>query len=316
LSIVKKLTKNVTLALDSDFAGEEATLRIADSIFIENMAGMEIKVATASSGKDPDEEIKADKDLWELDLKNAKSLLDFVMDTVKARFDLQTIQGKNTAVEKVLPIIEKISDPIKRAEYLRRFSLLIGVKDSYIEDVLNQKKAQQKRHKNIKNPQASRVSGSSMLFSSNKREENCLRMLFQLPELREEGLKVPPEYFENAVNLEMYLKWRENADIEFLRSAIDPAMRSCLEKLFTEPSPPVAALNENQKIRMFIDCIDLLHEQCERAKEARKQELLASEQMEGGEMAGLNKLEEEGMAEGQEMQNIFLRRKKRRQIAA
>jgi len=52
VSTLKKLTKNMMLALDADAAGEEATLR---AVGYENTLGAEVRVCILPTGKDPDD---------------------------------------------------------------------------------------------------------------------------------------------------------------------------------------------------------------------------------------------------------------------
>ncbi len=62
ISIVKRLTSNVALAMDADAAGEEAMLR---TVQYENLLNAEVKVILLPAGKDPDEVIKEDKADWQ-----------------------------------------------------------------------------------------------------------------------------------------------------------------------------------------------------------------------------------------------------------
>ena len=54
---IKKLTRNIALALDPDAAGEEAAMRC---VSYENSLDAEVKVITLPVGKDPDEVILND----------------------------------------------------------------------------------------------------------------------------------------------------------------------------------------------------------------------------------------------------------------
>ena len=62
VSILKRLTKNLVLALDADAAGEEAMLR---GVSYENILGAEVRVIILPEGKDPDDVIKEDAEIWQ-----------------------------------------------------------------------------------------------------------------------------------------------------------------------------------------------------------------------------------------------------------
>jgi DNA primase len=77
VSMLKRLTGNVALALDADAAGEEATLR---SIGYENILGAEVKVIIMPAGKDPDDVIRDDARTWQHLLDEAPPIIDFTFD--------------------------------------------------------------------------------------------------------------------------------------------------------------------------------------------------------------------------------------------
>ena len=62
VSTLKRLTKNMTLALDADAAGEEASLRC---VSYENALDAEVKVIILPKGRDPDDVIKQDTQTWQ-----------------------------------------------------------------------------------------------------------------------------------------------------------------------------------------------------------------------------------------------------------
>jgi len=61
VSALKKLTRNMVLALDADAAGEEATLR---AVSYENILNAEVRVIILPQGKDPDDVIKESAQSW------------------------------------------------------------------------------------------------------------------------------------------------------------------------------------------------------------------------------------------------------------
>lgn len=83
--IIKKLTRNLVLALDADSAGEEATLR---SVSLENALEGEIRVAIMPEGKDPDEIVTEDAQRWQKLMDEAMPVLDYTFERLTAGLDL------------------------------------------------------------------------------------------------------------------------------------------------------------------------------------------------------------------------------------
>jgi len=119
VGVLKKLTKNIALALDADAAGEEAMLR---SVGYENILDAEVKVIILPRGKDPDNVIKEDAKVWHQLLEEALPVIDYTFNMVTSELDLTTAKDKSLAVEKLLPIIAEIKDTVRQAHYLQNSS--------------------------------------------------------------------------------------------------------------------------------------------------------------------------------------------------
>ncbi len=76
---IKRLTSNITLALDGDLAGEEATLRGKAILAHSKVEG---KVISLPPGKDPDQVIKEDPALWRELVEQAMPIIDFAFQSV------------------------------------------------------------------------------------------------------------------------------------------------------------------------------------------------------------------------------------------
>ncbi|GAI95196.1 unnamed protein product, partial [marine sediment metagenome] len=97
VSTLKRLTRNMALALDADTAGEEAMLR---GVGYENILDAEVKVIILPRGKDPDNVIKEDAQIWQNFLEEALPIVDYTFNMVTAGLDLNTAKGKSLAVDK------------------------------------------------------------------------------------------------------------------------------------------------------------------------------------------------------------------------
>ncbi|OGO07189.1 MAG: DNA primase, partial [Chloroflexi bacterium RBG_13_57_8] len=124
VNILKKLSKNLVLSLDADAAGEEAMLR---TVGYENLLNAEMRVILLPAGKDPDEVIKEDPGRWEGLVAKAVPLVDFLFEKTTAGLDMDTARDKSAAVDRLLPVVAEINDPIRQAHYLQKLAALVKV---------------------------------------------------------------------------------------------------------------------------------------------------------------------------------------------
>jgi DNA primase len=113
--LISRFGKKIILALDADFAGDEAARR---GVAIANDQGLEVKVAKLGKYKDPDEAARADPNDYKNLLIKSVGAWDFLLDLVFSRFDPKTGEGKAKISREVSPILASISDRIVLAHYL------------------------------------------------------------------------------------------------------------------------------------------------------------------------------------------------------
>ncbi len=115
--LLKRFAQDIYLFLDSDSAGQTATLRGIEKMFEQNISPMIIRNNLA---KDPDELIQKQgvQAFYRL-LEEAQEGFKFLLDSATAGQDLSKPERKRAAVESVLAPIKKISDSLIREEYLQ-----------------------------------------------------------------------------------------------------------------------------------------------------------------------------------------------------
>ena len=167
---IKKLTKQVTLALDPDVAGEVATERgiqealkafdrtvvpvpmVAESavaaskgrkrreprgmIRLEEQVDAEINVVQLPPGEDPDEFIRRDFQSWSYAVAHPLPLIDYYFVAKTAGLDLKAPYGKAEAAKRLLPVIGAISDRIKRDAYIQKLSTMISIDERSLNEEL------------------------------------------------------------------------------------------------------------------------------------------------------------------------------------
>ncbi|MBE3560454.1 MAG: DNA primase [Ktedonobacteraceae bacterium] len=156
---LKKLTRQVTLALDPDAAGSAATeqgiaeaLRTFDRtvvpvplpagksagrgrqstlqprvmIRLEEQVDAEINVLQLPAGQDPDEVIRNDLSTWLYAVAHPLPLVDYYFVVKTADLNLKDPTGKTEAARRLLPVIGTIGNRIKRDAYIRKLAAMIS----------------------------------------------------------------------------------------------------------------------------------------------------------------------------------------------
>jgi DNA primase len=303
---IKRLTNNITLALDADLAGEEATLRGKAILAYSNI---EANVILLPAGKDPDEVIGEEPVLWQKLVEQAMPIMDFAFQSVISKVDINKARDKSLAVQKLLPSVYEIRDPVQQSHYLKRLARELKIEESAVRAALRESKAGRKRPQPSKPAEQSRIARQ---FVSSHIEERCLALLLQYPELRALAGEVSPEHFESTENREVFVKWQHSSDISNLESELDTSLLEYLYYLVDKnfPFPPAIRESEQTRRRDLAQCILRLQEKLSRKLEIEKEATLEIEREKGGISSELAKLEEQGIDSGLKLQEVFVKKEK------
>ena len=301
VSTLKRLTKNITLALDADAAGEEAMLR---GVSFENTLGAEVKVIILPRGKDPDDVIKEDAKSWQKLVEEALPVVDYKFNVVTSELDLTTAKGKSAAADELLPIIAEIKDTVRQAHYLQKLAHLLKVSEHSIEAAVTRIRPRQGRGR-AEEPKQEVATHLHPLLSS-PIEEYCLALLLQHPELKDKHEELSPEYFENSENREIFIAWQRSDKIESLKEELEPATHEHLDSLLTRNLL-------NTKIEQkYAECVLRLREKSLRSLATKIEAVLALEAQSGGRAADLAKLNEQGIEVNIQLGKVFAQKSQRR----
>ncbi|MDY6917419.1 MAG: DNA primase [Chloroflexota bacterium] len=288
VGVLKRLTRNFTLALDADAAGEAATLRglevarraLSERVSASDMDLMgggaklrgKLRIINLPWGKDPDEVIREDVEAWRKLVEEATPLIDYVVWAVTSNLDLGDEEGRAEAAEQLLPLISEIDDSVERELYLSKVARLVGVD----ERTLAGKAARMRptrREKGARGPSLPLAEGARYPF-----EERCLCLLLQHPELEEECEFLSPDCFQGTENREIFLAWREHRDVELIRHSLDTSLWGLLDSLLSGALPP--ARNQVRRTELS-GCVRRLAEQRLRRLKALEEVLLSEAESEG-----------------------------------
>jgi len=305
IDTLKKLTKNIIFALDADAAGDEASLRC---VGYENTLDAEVKVIILPRGKDPDDVIKEDAQIWQRLLEEALPVVDYTFNMVTSELDLTTARDKSLAADKLLPIIAEIKDPVRQAHYLQKLAGLVKVSERNLEAALARIKSSQARYQ-AGEPKPEAVTHALHPLVSSPLEEYCLALLLQHPELKHSSQGLLPEYFENSENREIFIAWQEADGLQSIKEKLDSTIHEYLERLITK------SLLNSQIEQKYNNCFLRLREKFLRSLEAKRAEVLALEAESGGTAAELAKLEEQGIEVSVQLGEVFAQRHQKRSVS-
>ncbi|MFQ5595396.1 MAG: DNA primase [Anaerolineae bacterium] len=163
LRLLKRYTRRFILALDADTAGSQATLRglevarealdtaavpvptASGYIRYEDRLDAEIRVLVLPAGMDPDDLIRRDADAWLRLTEVAEPVVDYVFQAQTADLDLSDPKGKSTAVDRLLPAIAEIGNPVEQSHYLQRLARLVQVDERVLASQLGRASRQRRR---------------------------------------------------------------------------------------------------------------------------------------------------------------------------
>lgn len=202
LNLLKRFSRRITLALDSDAAGDKATLRglevarqtldrESDPVFDargllrhEARLKADIRVTTLPEGMDPDDVVQRDPGEWERIIQNAKPIVAHVMDTLSTSYDLTDPKAKDEIASQVLPLIKDIPSAIERDTYRQRLARLLRVDERALLSEPRSQAPGRRPYRTRKPPETHRAESAVIQIASNYAlEAHALGVLLRRPDL-------------------------------------------------------------------------------------------------------------------------------------
>ncbi len=144
--LLKRYTKRIALAFDSDSAGQDAMLR---AVHTAQPFGLELFVIEIPEGKDTADAVKEDPQLWISAVEAKKPYLEFYEEKFKREFDLSSSTGKREFTDAMLDLLKGVTHPVEKDHFLKKLSRLVGTPVEMLYDYLSDMKTQRK-HKSVK----------------------------------------------------------------------------------------------------------------------------------------------------------------------
>ncbi|MBI4653045.1 DNA primase [Candidatus Kuenenbacteria bacterium] len=178
IKLLKRYSFNLALAFDIDPAGQKATKRGIDNAWQQEM---NIKIIKLPEGKDPDECIKKDANVWQKAIKDSQSIMEYYFDSVFLNSDLSKVENKKSAAKILLPIISKLTNKIEQAHWLQKLGEFLNIDEQILRDSIIKKNASfnsrsiiKEKNDSLIDKQVSLVDGQNLLL-----EEKIIGMIFK-----------------------------------------------------------------------------------------------------------------------------------------
>lgn len=124
VSLLARFTPKVTLCLDQDSAGFEATKR---SLEVIEKKGLATSIIVLKDVKDPDEAIKKSPGEFKKALKESREIYDFLIEKFILENNKTSASGKKIITDNLLPLISNISNEIIKEHYLKKLSKVLDI---------------------------------------------------------------------------------------------------------------------------------------------------------------------------------------------
>ena len=250
VSQLKSLAKNFVLALDPDAAGQEATFRSLEASWhaigrqdaamthrrvgaLHQRDAVKLRIAALPPGQDPDVVVRRDPKEWERRIAEALPLMDYLIPTVAARYNLATDEGKAQAVEVLAPLITAPENPFEQGRYRDKLASVLGVSAEALTPILRQfqPSAQARRDRTVR--RAERGSPAAGLAAERKAsvEEYAIAILLHRPELKERAHTFLPEFFHQSEHREVFTAWLACPTIDALKQSLDASLQGHVDHL-------------------------------------------------------------------------------------
>jgi DNA primase len=203
LRLIKRFTRKIVLAMDSDAAGAKATLRglevarqtldregevIFDARGLLRWEGRlqaDIRVSALPPGMDPDDIINHNPQDWETLVAQSKPVVEHVMETLAQGQDLADPKVKTMLVSQVMPLISDLPNPIERDTYRQKLARVLRVDERTLL-ATRPVRPQQRRYRprpSSRDLQTSDITGQEIPVQNKKREAYILGALIRRPDL-------------------------------------------------------------------------------------------------------------------------------------
>ena len=232
---LKSRTNNFVLAMDSDSAGREAVLRSLRNTYrvFERQLGQKsevnLSVVLMPSGKDPDTQIRNDLSEWKKNIASPVPFVQFVIDSIIEKYDINSSSGKGQVVGEIAPLITNMVNPFEQDHYIDLLAGKLTVKREIVESALAKSMtgSARKRQALKKNTNQNKDKSlySEITPKENWIEDYTMSALLKMQDKSNSDM-INSEYFRRTENREIYSLWQNLSETDELGDIISDQLEA------------------------------------------------------------------------------------------
>ncbi|MEC9309510.1 MAG: DNA primase [Chloroflexota bacterium] len=269
VSEIRRLTKDVIMALDADSAGQQATLRSLESswnIFqrmprnrsqesmtYTEQSDLNLRVALLPEGQDPDQVIRESPEKWRECTEQSSTLFDYLVPALSSQIDIESPRGKAWVVQKLSGFITAIPEPIEQDHYVQILASSLSINEETLRASITRSSGQQQTKKANGPRENPFLTSPESTFNKQLHdpiEDYYLAWIIQEPKLTLECSEVLPEYFSRPENREIIVQIHKigsknyaESGATWLRESLQPELIVQLESLLGKSLPQLDRKN-------------------------------------------------------------------------
>ena len=219
---IRRLTGKMTMALDQDAAGQNATLRSLD-VVLQNFQTKAVsrsgpdgptqtedsdpRVIIMPPGQDPDEVIHRSPSDWSKLVASAVPAITFRINSITSQTDLSTPEGKAKCVAEAAPFIHLLGGGIQQANAVELLANNLDVPIDTVKAALSRPSGSRRTRQPAQQRTSAATASPFAKLDHDPVEEHCLQLLLEFPELRELASGLRAEFFQRHENKELFTRW-------------------------------------------------------------------------------------------------------------
>jgi len=221
IKLLGRFTKNIVLVFDSDTAGMNASLKGIErlreynerlDLYYEN--NLNIRVVVLEEGYDPaDFVFKKGKEIFAAKIENAVSIIDFTIDAIIKKYNINSLPGKLKASDHLIRFISTLSSRIIQGECIKSVAEKLNLEENLLLEEMLKKEYDHKNravHWNKDYDIGEKETGSESIIPLKRIEVEALKLIINgLGDKIDELLSLGPDYFRFEDTRQLYLIIRD-----------------------------------------------------------------------------------------------------------
>ena len=219
---IRRLTGKMTMALDQDAAGQNATLRSLD-VVLQNFRTKTVnkqgpdgttqtvdadpRIIVMPPGQDPDEVIHRSPSDWTNLVESAIPAITFRINAITRQGDITSPEGKARCVAEAAPFIHLLAGGIQQANAIEQLAGNLSVPIDTVKAALSRPSVARRTRQPEQPRSAASTASPFAKLDHDPMEEYCLQLLMGHPEVREMAGGLRPEFFTRHENRELFARW-------------------------------------------------------------------------------------------------------------